>query len=189
MESISFLLFWLCLLVLTRENLALVNGNIVRDIGEMPFIARLSLKTGFGSSSICGASLIAPQYLLSAKHCFRKQRTIPFFYDQCIYDRDCVAHFRDLRVSGFNSHDRGQFYIPIVDIFERSGHSDLVVVKLKHPVEEHEDYKLGSPLFPIKLASEETKGGDSVVTAGWGLTGYNEGPSNELRSLELNVTR
>ena len=146
--------------VCCRENLEVVNGDIVRDIGEMPFIARLSLKTGFGSSSICGASLIAPQYLLSAKHCFRKQRTIPFFYDQCINERDCVAHFRDLRVSGFNSHDRGQFYIPIVDIFERSGHSDLVVVKLKHPVEEHEDYGLGDPLQPIQLAKETPKAGE-----------------------------
>ena len=53
--------------VCCRENLEVVNGDIVRDIGEMPFIARLSLKTGTGSSSICGASLIASQYLLSAR--------------------------------------------------------------------------------------------------------------------------
>ena len=74
-------------------------------------------------------------------------------------------------------------------MFEHDGISDLAVVQLKHRVEEHEDYELGPPLFPIKLATEEPKHGDSVVTAGWGLTGYNEGPSSELRSLELNVTR
>ena len=99
-----------------------------------------------------------------------------------------MAHFRDL-VRGRSNHEPGQFNIPITDMFEHEGISDLAVVQLKHKVEEHEDYKLGPPLFPIKLATEEAKPGDSVVTAGWGLTGYNEGPSNELRSLELNVTR
>ena len=64
--------------VCCKESFEVVNGNIVRNIEEMPFIARLSLKTGFGTSSICGASLIASQYLLSAKHCFAS------FYDQCI---------------------------------------------------------------------------------------------------------
>ena len=149
--------------VCCEESFEVVNGKIVTSVGEMPFIARLSLKTGMGSSSICGATLIASQFLLSAKHCFRKQRTVPFFYDECIYEQDCGAHFRDLRVSGLQSHDQGQFYIPIVDIFEKSGLSDLVVVKLKHPVEEHEDYGLGAPLQPIQLARKAPKAGEVIV--------------------------
>jgi len=168
--------------VCCEESFEVVNGNIVRSVEEMPFIARLSLKTGTGSSSICGASLIASQYLLSAKHCF------PSFYDQCIDEHDCVAHFRDLTVRGVTSHDRGQFVIPIFDIFERSGLSDLVVVKLKHPVEEHEDYSLGAPLRPIQLAKETPKAGEVATTAGWGLLGYKQGLSSELRSLSLTIT-
>jgi len=168
--------------VCCEESFEVVNGNIVRSIEEMPFIARLSLKTGTGSSSICGASLIASQYLLSAKHCF------PSFYDQCIDESDCVAHFRDLTVRGVTSHDRGQFVIPIFDILERSGLSDLVVVKLKHPVEEHEDYRLGAPLQPIQLAKETPTAGEVATTAGWGLLGYKQGLSSELRSLSLTIT-
>ena len=145
--------------VCCKENFEVVNGNIVRNIEEMPFIAKLSLKTGFGRSAICGAALIARQFLLSAKHCFRLNGQ-PFFYEQCIEPRDCGAHFRDLRVSGLQSHDRGQFYIPIVEIFEKSGLSDLVVIKLKHPVEEHKDYGLGKPIQPIKLATETPKMGE-----------------------------
>ena len=137
------------------ENFEVVNGNIVRDIGEMPFIARLQLKTSYGSSSICGAALIASQFLLCAKHCFDFD-----FYNLCISERDCVAYFRDLRHTGIGSHDRGEFYIPIFDIFKKSGHSDLVVVKLKHPVEEHEDYGLGVPLRPIQLAQDTPRAGE-----------------------------
>ena len=148
--------------VCCQERFEVVNGNVVKDIGEMPFIARLKLKTGFGSTSLCGASLIASQFLLSAKHCFRKKITVPFFYDECIDEWDCGAYFRDLRVSGLKSHDRGQFYIPIVEIFEKSGLSDLVVIKLKHPVEEHKDYGLGKPILPIKLATETPKMGEVI---------------------------
>ena len=90
---------------------------------------------------------------------------------------------------GPNNHEPGQFSIPITEIYEHAGTSDLAVVELKHRVEEHEDYKLGSPLHIIKLATEAPKPGESVLTAGWGLTGYNEGPSEELRSLELTTTR
>ena len=52
------------------------------------------------------------------------------------------------------------FVIPIFEIFERSGLSDLVVVMLKHPVEEHEDYGRGDPIQPIQLAKETPKAGE-----------------------------
>ena len=143
--------------VCCRESFELVNGNIVESAEEMPFIVRLRLKTGFASWSICGASIIASQFLLSAKHCF------PNFWEKCIDERDCVAHFRDLKVSGWANHEIGQFYIPVVDIFERKGLSDLVVVKLKHRVEEHEDYSLGAPLKPIQLAKEAPKTGEVTL--------------------------
>ena len=71
-----------------------------------------------------------------------------------------MAHFRDFKVSGWAQHEIGQFYIPIVEIFERRGISDLVVVKLKHRVEEHEDYSLAAPLKPIQLAKEAPKTGE-----------------------------
>ena len=56
--------------------------------------------------------------------------------------------------------------------FNRAGiTSDLAVVKLKHKVEEHRDYSMGAPLQPIRLATENPKIGDKVMTAGWGVTG------------------
>ena len=85
-------------------------------------------------------------------------------------------------------HERGEFSIPIYNIFEKEGISDLVVVMLKHKVEEHKDYNLGVPLQPIRLATENPKPDEEVVTGGWGLTGYHEGLSEELRSLTLTIT-
>ena len=167
--------------VCCKENVELTNGNIVRSVEDLPFIARLTIKTGYGTYAICGASLIDSQHLVTAKHCLET------FWEECIEETDCVAFFRDLAV-GPTNHEAGQFQIAITDIFEKEGRSDLAVVKLKHKVEEHKDYKLGTPLQTIKLASEEPQPGEKALTAGWGITGYNEDLSKELRSLELTVT-
>ena len=59
---------------------------------------------------------------------------------------------------------------------------------MKFKVEEHPDYGLGVPLQPIRLATENPNIGDKALTAGWGLTGYNEGVRDELRSVELTIT-
>ena len=167
--------------VCCKESVELTNGNIVRNVEDFPFIARLTIKTGYADYSVCGAALVDSQFLITAKHCLKK------FYDQCIDETDCVAHFRDL-ARGPTNHESGQFYIAITEIFEKAGVSDLAVAQLKHKVEEHEDYNKGPPLHPIKIATEEPKPGDKVLTAGWGLTGYNEDLSEELRSLELSIT-
>ena len=100
-----------------EEKFEIVNGQVVRNVEEMPFIARIHLKTGPFTSSFCGATIIASQFLLTAKHC------LTTFWDYCIEELDCVAHFRDL-VRGRENHEKGQFYVPIVDIYERPGRSD-----------------------------------------------------------------
>ena len=74
-----------------------------------------------------------------------------------------------------------------MEVYPRT-YGDLAVVELKHPVEEHPDYNLSIPIRPIRLASENPKPGEEVVTGGWGLTGYNQGLSKELRSLTLKIT-
>ena len=166
--------------VCCKESVEIANGNVVQRVEDMPYIVRLLVKRDYASYGICGASLVASQFLLSAKHCFTT-------FDWCIDETDCVASFRDLK-PGRSNHEEGEFFIAITDVYEREGISDLAVVKLKHKVEEHNDYKLGIPLQPIRLATENPKPGDEVITGGWGLTGYNEDLSEELRSLKLRIT-
>ena len=120
--------------VCCKEQLEIVNGVVVERAEDMPYIARLYLKTGYAEYSICGATLIAPKFLLSAKHCFTD------FWDECIEPEDCYASFRNLRPDR-NDHDPGEFRIPITEVYEKEGTSDLAVVELKIKVEEHEDYQ------------------------------------------------
>ena len=55
-------------------------------------------------------------------------------------------------------------------------------------VHKHKDYDKGVPIVPVTLATEAPAPGDEVLTAGWGLTGFREGFSEQLRRLELKVT-
>ena len=75
----------------------------------------------------------------------------------------------------------------IIDVYLKPGRSDLAVVKLKDPVQRHPDYSLGVPIAPVVLSSRAPTKGELVLTAGWGRTGYKEGPSKQLRRLELEV--
>ena len=170
--------------VCCERNFELVNGNIVRSVEEMPYIVRIRLKREFGRSSICGASLIDSNHLLTAKHCLGSEDA---FYDNCIKDTDCVAYFRDL-VPGRSNFEEGQFTIPIVEATAKRGKSDLAVLKLKMNVEDHEEYGKGARLRPIRVAREGALPGEVGLTGGWGLTGFQEELSPQLRSLQLTIT-
>ena len=76
--------------VCCRTQYKIVNGDIVKQVEEFPFIARIHIKTGFGSSAFCGATLIHSNLLITAKHCIE-----PYWIDNCIDETDCLAFFRD----------------------------------------------------------------------------------------------
>ena len=171
-------LFVFALIDSVRPRDEVVNGDIVTDPEELPFVCRIVIR-GFSRSQFCGGSLISGDFLATAKHC------VDEFYDICVRIRDCYVTCRDLNRE---EHEIGQFRVSIIDVFLKPGRSDLALVKLKDPVQQHPDYGLGPPIAPVILASEEPKPGELVLTAGWGRTGYKEGPSKQLRRLELEVT-
>ena len=71
--------------VCCRTQYKIVNGDIVKQVEEFPFIARIHIKTGFGSSAFCGATLIHSNLLITAKHCIE-----PYWIDNCIDETDCL---------------------------------------------------------------------------------------------------
>ena len=114
--------------VCCRTQFEIVGGELVTRVEDFPFIARINFKRGFGSRSFCGASLIHSRLLLTAKHCIG-----PYFFDYCLEESDCYASFRDL-VPGRTNHERGEFRVPLVDMFQKDGRSDLAIVKLAYAV-------------------------------------------------------
>jgi len=166
--------------VCCKKNYELTNGVVVSRPEQFPYLARLTIHVAPGSGNIiCGATIIHDRFLVTAKHCVQD------FHNNCRWPTDCFASFRDLD----DSHDRfGQFNIPLVDAFPRWGRSDIAVVELAHGVDEHVFYKLGAPLKPIPLAEQPPRPGEFAVTAGWGVTGFEEGLSPTLMMLQLNIT-
>ena len=160
------------------ENFEIANGDIVEDPAELPFLCRMHLR-GWRKSFFCGAALISPDFLVTAKHCVKD------FYDLCEVVEHCYVACRDLNRAGF---DVGQFRVSIYDVFVKPGKSDLAVIQLKEKVHKHKDYDKGVPIVPVTLATEAPEPGDEVMTAGWGQTDFREGFSEQLRRLQLKVT-
>ena len=78
-----------------------VNGDIVTDPAELPFVCRIEIR-GRGRSQFCGGSLISEDFLATAKHC------VDDFYDICVRIRDCYVSCRDLNRE---EHEIGQFRV------------------------------------------------------------------------------
>ncbi len=168
------------------ENLELTNAEKVENLADFPYLGRMRVRTPPTrtkppSYHICGSSLITENIMITAKHCV----TLDTFYDGCIRESDCYVDFRDLNR---DHYEQGQFRVPIINAFTKPGASDLAVIVLKHSVREHPDYSDGPALRPVKLATEEPRIGEMVVTAGWGQTGYGQGLSQQLRKLSLTVS-
>ena len=113
--------------VCCRTDYEIVGGVRVNRVEDFPFIARIHIKTGFLEEGFCGASLIHSRLLLTARHCVAE------FYDYCEEERDCYAVFRDL-VPGPTHHERGEFTVPLIDMYEKDDISDLAIVKLAYAV-------------------------------------------------------
>ena len=113
--------------VCCRTQFKIVGGVPVNRVEDFPFIARIHIKTGFLEEGFCGASLIHSRLLLTARHCVAE------FYDYCEEERDCYAVFRDL-VPGPTHHERGEFTVPLIDMYEKDDISDLAIVKLAYAV-------------------------------------------------------
>ena len=160
------------------RNSEIVNGDIVVDPAELPFLCRIELRSRT-KSSFCGATLISADFLVTAKHC------VEDFYEMCEEVEHCYVACRDLNRVGF---DAGGFRVSILDAFWKSGICDLAVIQLKEKVHEHKDYGRGVPIVFATLATKEPEEGYDVLTAGWGQTGFSEGPSEQLRKLKLRVT-
>ena len=136
--------------VCCRTEFEIVGGTVVEQVEDFPFVARIVFKTSFSTRGFCGASLIHPRLLLTAKHCVG-----PFFWEWCLDESDCYAYFRDL-VPGRTNFEKGEFTIPLVDMFEKEGTSDLAIVKLAFAVSRIKEL-LCNTLYKKKHNTQKTQ--------------------------------
>jgi len=150
----------------------IVGGSEAAD-GQFPFMALLVAKQGPSFFAPCGGSLIAPDTVLSAAHCFSTEFAI------------VGVVIGDL--TPFDPFDSGH-YIPLDEdpilhpnYNEQTFENDLMILRLRG----------SSNAKPLQLVFEDLRfnqlrdTGTSVKVVGWGTTSSGGISSDRLRSVDL----
>lgn len=138
-----------------------IVGGQDADLNEWPWMVALSLEDGSAQQYICGASLIAAEWVLTAAQCF-----INFNKDQLqavIGDYDISTEDETAReLIGLDS----VFMHP--DYNATTGENDIALVKLKTPVDLNKH-------TPVCLPAQGTDfTGEQATVLGWGVTNFQD---------------
>uniref|UniRef100_A0A7E4USS2 Peptidase S1 domain-containing protein n=1 Tax=Panagrellus redivivus TaxID=6233 RepID=A0A7E4USS2_PANRE len=140
----------------------ILNGQRVAE-NALPFVASLGFKIGPKTDLGCTASIIAPQYVLTAAHCFFQTKLSLKMFLKVTSIHYGSKYFRKSKS------------VRIVEIFHTSdstpeSYEDILVVKLAEPIEF--DYKTVAPVCLSFGAKPDTFG--NVLVAGFGNHSFTE---------------
>ncbi|XP_055345810.1 trypsin-3-like isoform X2 [Paramacrobiotus metropolitanus] len=146
-----------------------IIGGFTAAVGEFPWMASLRKRDSYNTSiHKCGATLLHPEWIITAAHCayrIRKRRMVirlgalDVDYDD---QADDSLSYVDARVASVKIHP---------DFDSVTFENDLALLKLSEPV------RLAPNIVPICLAPFMDYIGTFGMLAGWGLTnpGYQYG--------------
>ena len=157
------------------EQSRIVGGQITRQ-HSWPW--QVSIR--FRGMHICGASIIAPRYLLSAAHCFKGTSTNPRDFQFWL-----GKHFKEDREAGKEQQVYGES-ITLHPDYEKFGKhdSDLAIIKLAVPGASYSDY-----IHPVCLPSNDhhdPSDGSVCYVTGFGTT-KNTGGDEELKQAAVPI--
>uniref|UniRef100_A0A8C6Y570 Peptidase S1 domain-containing protein n=1 Tax=Naja naja TaxID=35670 RepID=A0A8C6Y570_NAJNA len=151
----------------------IVSGSDTRS-GQWPWQASLN----FNSDHACGATLIAPQWLVSAAHCFPKVNEISL-YDVILGSYQLKNPSPDIQVRQIDQ------VIKYPDFNEEGSQGDVALVKLKVPV------LYSRTVRPICLPASSVSfpEGMTCTVTGWGHTHETTSlpPPMTLQQLEVPI--
>ncbi len=166
----------LALVAGTGPAYAIANGTPVPD-GMYPFSTKLTMTNipnpdGTTRDSACSATLVAPQWIITAGHCFhdvngrRVSGPVP-------YPTTATVGRTDL--SGTAGH-----VVSVVEV-QQAPRGDVALGKLASPI---------SDVAPLPLSSAAPKSGAILRVTGWGATSsVNPVPVTRLQTGQVQIKR